>query len=140
MSEQDEQIVETVQSTEQIPGIVEEVTDRPPRRAPRWIAPAWFLLGVVVGAAAFALYTMFMSRPAATPAASAPIDAVAMRGAARQGVLDAIATLNAPNNQPSSQENQAPVVVDPSQFTVRAANRTGNPAAKVTVFEFSDFQ
>ncbi len=137
MSEQDEQIVETVQSTDQVRGIVEEVADRPrrPRRAPGWIAPAWFFFGVIVGAAAFALYTMFISRSAA-----APNDAVTMRGAARQGVLDAIATLNAPGSQPSSQENQAPVVVDPSKFTVRAANRTGNSAAKVTVFEFSDFQ
>ena len=102
----------------------------------KWIAPAWFLLGIIVGAVAFAIYFSLSAKPA--PAAT--LDATAMRGAARQGVLDAIATLNAPNNQPSSQGNQAPVVVDPSKFTVRASNRTGNPGAKVTVIEFSDFQ
>ena len=110
-----------------------------PASAPRtikWIAPAWFLLGIIVGAVAFAIYTNVTTKPA--PAAT--IDTTAMRGAARQGVLDAIATLNAPNNQPSSQESQEPAVVDQSKFTVRVANRTGNPAAKITIIEFSDFQ
>ncbi len=133
MSEQEEQIIETVQSTDQIPGIVEEVREEP-KRAPRWIAPTWFLLGVVAGAAAFAIYSNVTVKPAPE------VDSTAMRGAARQGVFDAIATLNAPNAQSSSGSSNEPVVVDPSKFTVRAANRAGNPNAKVTVIEFSDFQ
>jgi hypothetical protein len=115
---------------------VEDQSSRP-RRLQQWIAPAWFFFGIIVGIAGFAAYTALTAK---SMAASAPIDAVAMRSAARQGVLDAIATLNAPNAQPSSQESQEPAVVDPSQFTVRAANRTGNPDAKVTIIEFSDFQ
>ena len=115
---------------------VEDQSSRPPRLQ-QWIAPAWFFFGIIVGIIGFAAYSALTAKPTA---ASAPIDAVAMQGAARQGVLDAIATLNAPNNQPSSQESQEPAVVDQSKFTMRAANRTGNPDAKVTVIEFSDFQ
>lgn len=118
----------------------DEVEDQSSRstRLQRWIAPAWFFFGIIVGIIGFAAYSALTAK--STVASAPTIDAVAMRGAARQGVLDAIATLNAPNAQPSSQESQEPVVVDPSKFTVRAANRTGNPDAKVTIIEFSDFQ
>ena len=115
---------------------VEDQSSRPPRLQ-QWIAPAWFFFGIIVGIIGFAAYSALTAKP--TVASAPPIDAVAMRGAARQGVLDAIATLNAPSNQPA-QSNEQPAVVDPSKFTVRAANRTGNPDAKVTIIEFSDFQ
>lgn len=119
---------------------LDEVADQSSRtrRLQQWIAPAWFFFGIIVGIIGFATYTALAAK--STVASAPTIDAVAMRGAARQGVLDAIATLNAPNTQPSSQESQEPAVVDQSKFTVRAANRTGNPDAKVTIIEFSDFQ
>ena len=65
--------------------------------------------------------------------------AVAMREAARDGTLDAIATLQA-GGQPAAQEPQGPETVASNAFTIRAANLQGNPDAKVTVYEFSDFQ
>jgi hypothetical protein len=62
-----------------------------------------------------------------------------MRVAARLGVLEAIATLQA-GGQPAAQEPQGPKEVANNAFTVRAANRQGSANAKVTIYEFSDFQ
>lgn len=131
MSEQEE-VIEVVQNTDEVGQMFEEVQDQ--RRAPRWIAPAWFLFGVIVGAAAFAIYTAATVKP--TPV----VDTTAMRGAARDGVIEAIATLQAGSGQPAAQQPQAPTVVDQSQFTVRAANQIASAGAKVTIIEFSDFQ
>ena len=60
-------------------------------------------------------------------------------GAARQGVLEAIATLQA-GGQAAAQEQQGPQEVASNTFTVREANRQGSADATVTVYEFSDFQ
>lgn len=125
------------------PGIPDapEVSEAP--RSPRWVAPAWFFFGVVVGIAAFAAYTAFLA-PKAAPAstAAAAFDTAQMRDAARTGVLEAIATLQAGGGQqqPAAQESQEPQVVSADAFTVRPANRLGEQTAKVTVYEFSDFQ
>ena len=109
------------------------------RRAP-WIAPAWFFFGIIVGIAGFAAYTVFLApKPVAPATAIAAVDAAQVREAARSGVLEAIATLQA-GGQPAAQESQEPQVVSNDAFTVRAANRLGEQTAKVTVFEFSDFQ
>lgn len=147
MSEQDEQVLDVVQNADEGLKQFEEVADGPsptpvqspaPSRTPRWFAPAWFLLGVIVGIAGFAAYTMLAARPTA---AASTIDAVAMRGAARDGVIEAIATLQAGGGQQQpAAESQEPAVVDPSQFTLRAANTIASPNAKVTIVEFSDFQ
>ncbi len=111
--------------------------------ARRWIAPAWFFFGIIVGIVGFAAYSAVVVKPAAPATAAMPesVDSTeAMRVAARAGVLEAIATLQAGNGQPAAQEPQGPATVSNDAFTVRAANRKGNAAAKVTVVEFADYQ
>jgi hypothetical protein len=125
----------------QLPAIATEV---PTRAAPRWIAPAWFFFGVIVGIVGFAAYNAFLVKPSG-PTAQAQLESVdqsdAMQAAARNGVLEAIATLQAGGGQqPSAQEPQGPQVVANNAFTVREANRQGSANATVTIFEFSDFQ
>ena len=145
MSEQEEQVLDVVQNAddaiEQADGGIEqfeEVDDSAPQarsRTPRWFAPAWFLFGIIVGVIGFAAYTALVNKPAPT------LDATAMRGAARDGVIEAIATLQAGSGQQQpAAESQEPVAVDPSKFTLRAANTLSNPGAKITIVEFSDFQ
>ena len=107
--------------------LLKEPTSRRP-----WVAPAWFLLGVLVGVIGFAAYTVLTAKPFT-------LDVTAVRGAARDGTLDAIATLQAGSGQPAAQAPTAQPV-DPSAFTVRDANRQGDKAAKVSIVEFSDFQ
>jgi hypothetical protein len=60
-----------------------------------------------------------------------------MREAAREGMLDAVATLNASQGQVPERSTPAPVK---TAFNLRDTNRKGNKAAKVTIVEFSDFQ
>jgi len=108
-----------------------QLLKKPTSRRP-WFAPAWFLLGVIVGVIGFAAYTALTAKPVT-------LDATAMRGAARDGTLDAIATLQAGGGQAAAPEPTAQPV-DPAAFTVRDANRQGNAGAKVTIVEFSDFQ
>lgn len=133
MSDQEEPITEVVQQTDLAGQVFEPAAS--PRRMPNWNAPAWFLLGVIVGAVAFAIYTTATAKP--TPPA---LDATALRGAARDGVIEAIATLQAGGGQQPSAESQEPSAVDQSKFTLRPANTISNPGAKVTIVEFSDFQ
>ncbi len=99
-----------------------------------WLAPAWFLLGVLVGILGFAAF----ARLTAAPPVAAP-DAVAIREAARDGTLDAIATVQAGGAPAESRATSTPVVVQ-TAFAARPANQTGNQAASVTIVEFSDFQ
>lgn len=109
---------------------------------PKWIAPAWFFFGILVGVLGFALYTMLMTR-SAVPTAAQPesVDSTtAMRSAAREGVFEAIATLQAGGPAAQQQQPQGPQTVASNAFAVREANRQGNPDAKVTIYEFSDFQ
>jgi protein-disulfide isomerase len=105
----------------------------------KWIAPAWFFFGILVGVIGFAAYNALIVKPASTAAAAPTFDVVAMRNAARDGTLDAIATLQ-PAAAQQQQQPQGPQVVAANAFTVRDANRQGNPDAKVTIYEFSDFQ
>jgi hypothetical protein len=131
--EEEEMVEQSTSSTE---------ADEPEERRGRsgWIAPAWFLFGIIVGIVGFAAYNALIvkSPTAALPAESLDPNA-AMRAAARDGVLEAIATLQA-GGQPAAQEPQGPQVVSNDAFTVRVANRQGDPGATVTIFEFSDFQ
>jgi protein-disulfide isomerase len=149
VSEQDEQALDVIQNAddgiEQADDGIEQVAEAddnsaPTRsRTPAWFAPAWFLFGIIVGVIGFAAYTALVNKPAV--AAAPALDAAAMRGAAREGVIEAIATLQAGSpQQPPAAESQEPAVVDPGQFTLRAANTLSNPGAKVTIIEFSDFQ
>jgi hypothetical protein len=100
-----------------------------------WIAPVWFLLGVLVGVLGFALFATLAAKPA--------VNTVVMREAARDGTLDAIATLQAggPSTggpQPESRNPDPPATQ--KAFAVREANRVGVKSARVTIVEFSDFQ
>ena len=116
-------------------------TEAPSRNRPRWIAPAWFFFGIIVGIAALAAYNALIVKPPAPTAQVESLDPTAMRAAARQGVLEAIATLQAGGGQqPPAAQQQGPQEVASNAFTVRAANRQGSADAKVTIYEFSDFQ
>lgn len=119
----------------------------PSRETPsrmRWIAPAWFFFGILVGLVGFAAYNTLTIKPpvpAVAPVQSQSLDPDTMRVAARTGVLEAIATLQASSQtQPAAQDSQAPQAVSKDAFTVRDANRIGPADAKVTVVEFADYQ
>jgi protein-disulfide isomerase len=105
--------------------LLQALTSRRP-----WFAPVWFLLGVLVGVIGFAAYTALTAKPVT-------LDATAMRGAARDGTLDAIATLQAGGGQAAAPTAQP---IDPSSFSMRDSNRQGDKAAKISIVEFSDFQ
>ncbi len=106
-----------------------------------WLAPAWFFFGILVGIAGFAAYNALIVKPATTAQVESLAATANMRAAARDGVLEAIATLQAGGGQPAAQqEPQGPQVVANNTFTVRDTNRQGDANATVTVFEFSDFQ
>ena len=124
------------QATEQAGMNPKDVDESPPSRLRPWVAPAWFLLGVLVGVVGFAAFATFNNtRPR--------LDATAMREAARDGTLDAIATMQAggPSTggpQPESSNPNPPTTQN--TFAVREANRAGDKNARVTIVEFSDFQ
>jgi hypothetical protein len=113
--------------------------EAPARARAKWIAPAWFLFGILVGIASFAAYNALIVKPAAPATQVESMDPNSVRAAARQGVLEAIATLQA-GGQAGAQEPQGPQEVASNAFTVRDANRQGSADAKITIYEFSDFQ
>ncbi len=126
--------------TEETPAV--ETTIKPPSRSrARWIAPAWFFFGVIVGIAGFAAYSALTLKPAA-PAQTESVDPAALRAAAREGFMDAVATAQAgAQQQPAAQATpQGPQTVGNDAFTIRPANQRGDPNAKVTVVEFADYQ
>ncbi len=131
---------------ESVPPAVDAAeADEPVERRSRsgWIAPAWFFFGIIVGIVGFAAYNALIVKPVTSSAQAESLDSTAaMRAAARDGVLEAIATLQAGGGQqqPAAQQPQGPQVVANNTFTVRDTNRQGDANATVTVFEFSDFQ
>jgi protein-disulfide isomerase len=124
------------QETEQDVMEAEDVDESPPSRPRPWIAPAWFLLGVLVGVVGFAAFATFNN-------ARPKLDAAALRQAARDGTLDAIATLQAggpsTGGPQTESSNPNPPTIQKT-FAVREANRAGDKNARVTIVEFSDFQ
>lgn len=107
---------------------------------PAWrmlVAPAWFLLGVLVGLGIFYALTLYTAKPAPPPAAT--LDEATVKKAAREGLIEAIQTLQAQSQQ-GQQGSQAPQTVERSAFAVRAANQLGDPNAKVQIVEYADFQ
>jgi protein-disulfide isomerase len=98
----------------------------------RLITVAAFLLGIVIGAFGFAALS-----PVSKPQAS--VDSSSVRDAARAGVMDAFATLQA-GGSPSAESQNTGTAVDPASFKIRDANLVGSKSAKVTLIEFSDFQ
>ena len=104
----------------------------------RLIAPAWFLLGILVGLVAFAGYSQ-VTKPPVTPAPAA-FDAATIKQAARDGLIEAIQTLQSQNGQGSGSASQEPPAVDKNAITARPANRLGDANAPVTIVEFADFQ
>ncbi len=110
----------------------------PSPRKPLWqifVAPAWFLFGVLVGLGMFAVYAQWTAKPAAPPPQA--LDAGQVKQAAKEGLLEAIQELQA---QSSGNNQQGPQTVDPRAFAVREANRAGEPNAKVLIVEYADFQ
>ncbi len=103
---------------------------------PGWQAPTWFLLGVLVGVVGFAAFaTLGNSR--------SKLDVATLRDAARDGTLDAIATLQAGGPVASGSQTESSNADPPTTgktFAVREANRAGDKNASVTIVEFSDFQ
>jgi protein-disulfide isomerase len=106
--------------------------ESPPTR--QRFAPTWFLLGVLVGVIGLAAYTRLTAAPP-----TAALDVVALREAARDGTLDAIATLQADGSSAESRATSTPMVVK-TAFAARPANQIGSQDAAVTIVEFSDFQ
>jgi protein-disulfide isomerase len=106
-------------------------------------AVAMFIVGVLVGALAFALYGL-LSKDALIVRQLGPQGAelAQIRQAARDGTLDAVATLQAGGGaQPAAPSPAAtPTQLPKNAFAVREANRLGKPEAPVTIVEYSDFQ
>lgn len=110
-----------------------------PETKSKWrmfVAPAWFLFGILVGLIAFAGYQQFTAKPIA-PVAPQTIDEATIKNAAREGLIEAIQQLQAQN---SGNQSQAPKAVDKNAFVVRDANVMGNKDAQVSIVEFADFQ
>jgi protein-disulfide isomerase len=108
-----------------------------------WRGIALFLMGIVVGVLGLAIFNAGTSgaRVFARPTPAPALDAVAMRSAARQGTLDAIATLQATGPQAQAPQAQPTAAAVPANaFALRETNRIGNKDAAVTIVEFSDFQ
>ena len=121
-----------------------EPSPAPPAAMARmeWAVAAWFLLGILVGVVGLTVFTTLTARPG--------LDAAAAQQAARNGMLEAFATLQAGSPRAASEALGASSPADaPSTpassaiqtaFILRDANRVGDKNAPVTMVEFSDFQ
>jgi hypothetical protein len=122
-----------------------EVVPPPHRETPLrpfdWSGLTLFIIGLVVGVLGLAIFnawssgTTLFARASSTPG----LDAATVRSAARQGTLDAIATVQSTAPQAAAAEPTAAPVA-PTAFALREANRLGNKDAVVTIVEYSDFQ
>ena len=125
-------------------------TENPPQSADEgfpWASVALYAIGILTGVLLFAAFSLLSGRgpfarvqTAADPVAIAALGAGSdIRAQARDGTLDAIATLEARANTPPTPA-ATPTDVPSTAFAIRDANREGNPDAPVTIVEFSDFQ
>jgi hypothetical protein len=132
--------------------IDEEVTPKgsPPEPTDEgfpWASLALYVMGILTGVLLFAAFSLLSGRgpfarveSAAAPAAIASVgESGDIRAAARDGTLDAIATLEARANVPPTPA-ATPTDVPNTAFAIREANREGSPDAPVVMVEFSDFQ
>jgi protein-disulfide isomerase len=101
-----------------------------------------FVLGVLVGALAFLLYGILSSDPLLVrQLGQQSVDVAQIREAARDGTMDAIATVQAGGGPAETPTPAAtPTQLPKNAFAVREANRLGKPDAPVTIVEYSDFQ
>jgi protein-disulfide isomerase len=101
-----------------------------------------FIVGVLAGALAFALYGLLSNDPLIVRRLGPQgADVAQIRQAARDGTLDAIATLQAGGGaQPAPTPAATPTQLPKNAFALREANRLGRPDAPVTIIEYSDFQ
>ncbi len=105
-----------------------------------WLSLGLYVLGIVTGVLLFALITMLNGDGLFGGGRKvASLDAASVRSAARDGTLDAIATLQAQNSQPQGSQ-ETPTPVPGTVFAVRDANRIGSKDAPVVLIEYSDFQ
>jgi protein-disulfide isomerase len=129
----------------------EEVTPKesPPPPAEggfAWASLALYVMGVLTGVLLFAIFSLASGRGpfarvdsiAAAPAA-VTAEGVDVRAAARDGTLDAIATLEARANIPPTPA-ATPTIVPNAAFAIRETSREGSPDAPVVMVEYSDFQ
>ena len=100
------------------------ITDTPPRITRHQWIERWG--GLVLLMIAVVAVTSVIARPS--------IDLNAIREAARQGTLEALAA------QPANQPAAVPSPNSAITYTIRPANRVGRADAPVTIVEFSDFQ
>jgi len=112
----------------------------PEARWSLWLSLGLYVLGVVTGVLLFALITMLNGGGLlGGERRVAGLDVASVRTAARDGTLDAIATLQAQSAQPE-QPQVTPTPVPNTVFGVRDANRLGSADAPVVMIEYSDFQ
>ncbi len=136
---------ETINAAEQIstpllspppPALVVQTLPEPKPAWRMFVAPAWFLLGVIVGLAAFYAILQLTPKPIEPPVVQ-QIDEATIKKAAREGLIEAIQQLQ---GQSSGNNSQGPQAVDKNAFAVRDANVLGDRNAKVSIVEFADFQ
>jgi protein-disulfide isomerase len=125
-------------------------TESPPKSTDEgfpWASLALYVMGILTGVLLFAAFSLLSGRgpfarvqSAADPLAIAALGTGSdIRSQARDGTLDAIATLEARANTPPTPA-ATPTDVPLAAFAIRDANREGSPDAPVTIVEFSDFQ